>query len=151
MSDERTRRTMIGTGAVLVMSVSQLVHVCYELHSLTKDHSTWVWNEKYYLLENYLTQEFHTAMPGWILNAYHVSHFIAMMLPTLFPWIFVGKQLFFGLFNMVLKNSHCKGLQSYKLFAGWTWWQSCFDTNNNSGWWRSRSRWWWWSNGWNCC
>ena len=55
MSDERTRRTMIGTGAVLVMSVSQLVHVCYELHSLSKDHSTWVGDEKYYLIENYLT------------------------------------------------------------------------------------------------
>ena len=45
VSDERTRRTMVATGAMLVMATSQLVHVCYELHSLTMEHSTWVSRE----------------------------------------------------------------------------------------------------------
>ena len=40
--DEWTVRVMVATGCLLVMAASQLVHVCYELHSLTMEHTTWV-------------------------------------------------------------------------------------------------------------
>ena len=32
-------------------------------------------------------------MPGWIFNWYQVSHFMAMCLPAVYPWVFSGPQL----------------------------------------------------------
>lgn len=32
-------------------------------------------------------------MPGWVLTWYQVSHFLAMMLPALYPWVFSGPGL----------------------------------------------------------
>ena len=39
------------------------------------------------------SQEFHDTMPGWVFVWYQVSHFLAMMLPALYPWVFSGPGL----------------------------------------------------------
>lgn len=32
-------------------------------------------------------------MPGWVFTWYQVSHFLAMTLPALYPWVFSGPGL----------------------------------------------------------
>ena len=32
-------------------------------------------------------------MPGWVFTWYQVSHFLAMTLPVLYPWVFSGPGL----------------------------------------------------------
>ena len=32
-------------------------------------------------------------MPGWVFTWYQVSHFLAMTLPFLYPWVFSGPGL----------------------------------------------------------
>ena len=32
-------------------------------------------------------------MPGWVFTWYQVSHFLAMTLPALYPWVFSGPEL----------------------------------------------------------
>ena len=33
------------------------------------------------------------TMPGWVYTWYQVSHFLALTLPALYPWVFGGPEL----------------------------------------------------------
>ena len=89
------RRTIIASAVLFIANTAQLVPLIFEIYTLIGDLT--VNHPKYYILSNLFMQVYiDVNMPEWILKFYEVSHFLAMLPPAVYSFIFYGEKFVFG-------------------------------------------------------